>query len=211
MGFGTYARKVRDEALAPHVRHGALRCAVERYCPLGFHATWAYVTAESRPSPASSSGLRRDMAALVRALDVLEESRAVWLRDVAAYAAVRRAEKTAGHRVPRRTGAPLLAPGGRARPCWPGADGRGPSRLGMVAAVADRYAAFRAAPGALAACAALDACAAEYIATLGRPGEDTRDELGRVLRELEARPPVDTLSWVQFARLLDYAARVEAR
>ncbi|GAA2074177.1 hypothetical protein GCM10009801_27940 [Streptomyces albiaxialis] len=202
MSFGTYARQVRDEGLPPHRRHGALRHAVERYGPLGFHATWAYVITEALPSP----DLRRDPAALVRALAVLEESRAVWLRDVAAYAAVRRAEKARGLRVPRGAEAVPLAPGGRGRPRWPGDSP--PSRLGLVAAVADQHAALRRAspePPDPSLHRTLDACAAGFLAALGRPDESTRGQLASIIRELEARPAVTTLPWVRLARLLDYA------
>ncbi|MDV9192970.1 hypothetical protein R6L23_32990, partial [Streptomyces sp. SR27] len=64
---------MRDEGLPPARRHRALRSAVSEYCPLGFHATWAYLGATARPSP----DLRRDPAALLRALGTLEASRAV--------------------------------------------------------------------------------------------------------------------------------------
>ena len=201
MGFRTYAQTVRDERLPPHRRRHALRCAVERYRPLGFHPTWAYVTAEG-DGP-------------VRALDVLEESRHVWLRDVAVFAGIRRAEKAAGRRTPRegQTARVPVVPDGREGPVWPG-EGP-PSRLGLVAAVADGHTALRrvAAHGAAlrtprhtALHRALDACAAEWTATLGLPGPEAREALRALLRELEDAPRVDTLRWLRFARLLDYAA-----
>ncbi|MER6306419.1 hypothetical protein [Streptomyces sp. NPDC001657] len=51
MGFGTYVRGGRDEQLPLARRHSALRRAVGQYCPLGFHATWAYLAAMAHPSP----------------------------------------------------------------------------------------------------------------------------------------------------------------
>lgn len=89
MGFRTYARRVRDEQLPLARRHTSLRCAVGQYCPLGFNATWAYLAATARPSP----DLRKDPAALLRALETLEASRAVRLNEVDAFAVRRHAEK----------------------------------------------------------------------------------------------------------------------
>ena len=58
-------RKGRGRGDEVHLglRHAALRCAVGRYCPLGFNATWAYVAATAHPYP----DLRRDRSALLRA------------------------------------------------------------------------------------------------------------------------------------------------
>jgi hypothetical protein len=94
MSFGTYARKVRDERLPAGVRYLALRGAVERYCPLGFEATWAYVIGHT--------GSRRETVSnLLRALTVLQTSRTAWLRELADYAERRRAEKRLGY-LPRQ-------------------------------------------------------------------------------------------------------------
>ncbi|MGW4981656.1 hypothetical protein [Streptomyces mirabilis] len=112
MGFRTYARRVRDEQLPLARRHTSLRCAVGQYCSLGFNATWAYLAATARPSP----DLRRDPAALLRALETLEASRAVRLNEVDAFAARRHAEKAAGRRTPRRIDTPqMTAPAGPAK------------------------------------------------------------------------------------------------
>ncbi|MFE1441065.1 hypothetical protein [Streptomyces sp. NPDC058739] len=92
MAFGTDARRVRDERLPLIRRHVALRCAVGQHCPLGFNATWAYLTATAVPAPE----LRADPAALLRALDTLEESRAVSIAETADFAVRRSAEKAAG-------------------------------------------------------------------------------------------------------------------
>ncbi|MBO2451405.1 hypothetical protein J4573_30245 [Actinomadura barringtoniae] len=126
---------MRDEDLNDRLRYGALRCAVERYCPLGFHATWAYATTLARPL----HDLRRDAPAMARALNVLEESRSVWLDEVDVFAAIRRTEKAAGRRSPRAADLDFFAV-----PRWPGRDA--PSRLGLVAAVADRHRYFRTLP-----------------------------------------------------------------
>ena len=41
MSFGTYARRVVNSSLPLGARHVALRSCVERFCPLGFLATWS--------------------------------------------------------------------------------------------------------------------------------------------------------------------------
>ncbi|WP_143220664.1 hypothetical protein [Actinomadura sp. CNU-125] len=130
MSFGTYARRVRAGSLDPRDRHMALRCAVGRYRPLGFNATWAYVTAVARPLP----DVRRDVPALVRALDVLEASRSVRLAEDAAFAAVRRAEKAAGRRTPYAPPTWPPSPDAVARPdgAVPGGARRGGGRPAAV-------------------------------------------------------------------------------
>ncbi|MBE1531639.1 hypothetical protein [Actinomadura algeriensis] len=215
MSFGTYARRVRDEALDPRARHMALRCAVGRYGPLGFNATWAYVTAVARPLP----DVRRDVPALVRALDVLEASRSVRLAEEAAFAAARRAEKAAGRRTPRAADAAALA-----GPRWPGRTP--PSRLGLVAAVADRDRWFRGLPfpdesllpderfrDLAVLHDRLGAAAAAYLARLGDPDGEVRASAAEAARGIDAfvRPgyaPLNgfVLPWRRFAALLGYAA-----
>ncbi|MFC9388254.1 hypothetical protein [Streptomyces venezuelae] len=216
MSFGTYARRVRDEESSPARRHRALRSAVTEYAPLGYHATWAYLAATALPEP----DLRRDPAALLRALDTLEASRAVRLRETTAFAARRRAEKAAG----RRTvgGPPVFLPW---RPHWP--TETAPARLGLVAAVANRRAAFLKGPSPDPALvpadrledlgelhARLDACAAAYLHALGHPDEATRDEPAALVadlhRHLSLGPPrwAPVLQWLRFADLLVYCAAV---
>ncbi|GIH25047.1 hypothetical protein Aph01nite_33570 [Acrocarpospora phusangensis] len=82
MSFATHARRVRDHTLPYGLRRMALRGAVERHMPLGFTATWQYITG-SVPLP--------------QALEVLESSRAAWLREMAAFATRRRAQKQRGY------------------------------------------------------------------------------------------------------------------
>ncbi|MEU9013422.1 hypothetical protein AB0D12_27400 [Streptomyces sp. NPDC048479] len=218
MSFGTYARTVRNEQLPPSRRHAALRCAVGHYCPLGFNATWAYVTATARPSP----DIRRDTSALLRALDALDTSRSVWLQDTEAFASTRQTEKAAGRRSPR--------PADMARfvmPQWPSRTT--PSRLGLVAAVANRQTWFRALPfpdetlssdvqaSRLAAVrTSLDNSAAEYLAQLGRLDSTGRHSLSTAVQTLHQTvhpgySPLNTyvLPWLRFANLLNYVARTQ--
>ncbi|MEU9124034.1 hypothetical protein AB0C96_29925 [Streptomyces sp. NPDC048506] len=205
---------MRNEQLPLARRHSALRCAVGHYCPLGFHATWAYLAATARPSP----DLRRDPAALLRALETLEESRMVRLNELEAFAARRHAEKAAGRRTPLPTDTAHLR-----RPRWPGETA--PSRLGLVAAVANRHSAFRrsAYPDATLSGdtqarrladlhAHLDACASAYLTSLGRLNGPAQDELTDTIHGISrlTRPgyaPLNAylLGWLRFANLLAYA------
>ncbi|WP_214105600.1 GNAT family N-acetyltransferase [Acrocarpospora catenulata] len=93
MTFATDARRVRDHGLPYSHRRTALRCAVGRHMPLGFTATWRYITGAAGPVM-----YRRDEA-LLRALDILETSRAARLREMEAFAARRRSEKQRGYGV----------------------------------------------------------------------------------------------------------------
>ncbi|WP_245651688.1 GNAT family N-acetyltransferase [Streptosporangium amethystogenes] len=86
MSFGTYARRVRNQDLPYGLRYTSLRCAVERYMPVGHHATWDYITGRA-------GRVRTDEAALLRALDILETSREAWLAEMAAFALRRTTEK----------------------------------------------------------------------------------------------------------------------
>ncbi|WP_051797969.1 hypothetical protein [Streptomyces sp. NRRL S-337] len=214
MGFRTYARRVRDERLPIARRYSALRCAVGHYSPLGFHATWAYLAATAHPSP----DLRRDPAAQLRALETLEESRTVQLNELAAFAVRRHTEKAAGRRTPQPTDTAHLR-----RPHWPGETA--PSRLGLVAAVANRHSTFRhsAYPDETLSSdaqaqqladlhARLDACASAYLTHLGRLNGPAQDELTDTIHGIThlTRPgyaPLNTylLSWLRFANLLAYA------
>ncbi|MEV4641817.1 hypothetical protein AB0J80_31180 [Actinoplanes sp. NPDC049548] len=94
MSFGTYARKVRDRSLPYGRRVNALAGCVQLYRPIGYLATFAYLEHLAGP-------LRRDEYALLRAVDALATSRAVWLKELDAYAARRQAAKRAGRRSTR--------------------------------------------------------------------------------------------------------------
>ena len=104
MSFAAAARTVRDPR-QPHLRRvAALHSCAQMYCPIGFHATLSFLEQEAGP-------YRSDEAALVRALDLLQASRAVWLVAIEDYAATRRAEKRHGRRTPRRTDRSPCMPG----------------------------------------------------------------------------------------------------
>lgn len=64
------------------------------YHPLGFHGTWAYLS--------TAGDLRNDEAALLRALEMLEASRVVWLTEMETFADRRRSEKSMHRRTPRQ-------------------------------------------------------------------------------------------------------------
>jgi hypothetical protein len=110
VSFGTYARRVRDRDLPYGARYRALRCAVSRYCPIGFNATWSYLS--------TAGNLKADEEALIRALDILEASRSARLAEMDAFAIRRRAEKRRHRRSPTKTDR-LYLYGFR----WPGPDG----------------------------------------------------------------------------------------
>ncbi|GAA1006941.1 hypothetical protein [Streptomyces sp. F-3] len=216
MGFRTYARRVRDERLPLARRYAALRRAVGHYCPLGFHATWAYLAATACPS----ADLRTDPAAMLRALDTLEASREVRLAEVRALADRRSMEKAAGRRTPRPVDTAFLR-----GLSWPG--DTAPSRPGLIAAVANRHAAFQRFPfpdrtlcddtqaqqlAGLRAC--LDACARSYLRDPGRMDRATRQVLAGTVDGIQRRlrpgnTPLNThlLEWLCFAALLTYAAK----
>jgi hypothetical protein len=96
MSFNNFARKVRDSALPYPHRVSALRSCVQLYSPIGFHATLSFLTEQAGPFP-------RDETALLRALDLLEISRAAWQAELREYATQRRQSKQRGQRSPRPT------------------------------------------------------------------------------------------------------------
>jgi hypothetical protein len=93
VSFGTYARKARDPELPFAKRTTALRSAVVLYQPLGWHLTLRFLDQ-------AVGGYARTEPALLRALDLLEESRRHWLAAVETYAHNRRAAKAGGCRSP---------------------------------------------------------------------------------------------------------------
>lgn len=68
-----------------------LRCCVRIYRPSDFRATLDRLAAEAGP-------YTRDEAAMLRALDVLERSRAAWHAELRAFDAERREAKARGVR-----------------------------------------------------------------------------------------------------------------
>ncbi|MEW1868694.1 hypothetical protein AB0420_11135 [Streptomyces caelestis] len=111
MSIRVYARRVRDRDLPFGRRYRALRDAVGCYCPLGFHGTWSYLR--------TAGDLRNDETALLHALEKLEASRTVWLREVESFADRRRTDKARHQRAPRQAEVRYLL-GWR----WPGPDGK---------------------------------------------------------------------------------------
>ncbi|MEV7013588.1 hypothetical protein [Streptosporangium sp. NPDC051022] len=95
MSFGNFARKVRDPALPYRHRVSALRSYVQLYRPLGFLETLSFLELKA-------GRFQRDETALLRALEVIEESRAAREAAVLAYATIRREAKRQGRRIPRR-------------------------------------------------------------------------------------------------------------
>ncbi|MEV6303262.1 hypothetical protein AB0M02_27885 [Actinoplanes sp. NPDC051861] len=71
----------------------ALRSCVQIYRPLGFEATLSFLASVAGP-------FDRDEAALMRALDLLAGSRALWHLHLRRYTALRRAAKRRGNRTP---------------------------------------------------------------------------------------------------------------
>ncbi|WP_405061544.1 hypothetical protein OG474_07810 [Kribbella sp. NBC_01505] len=177
MGYGVQIRKVLDETLPMGRRYLSLREAMTDYSPLGYTASWAYVTAEARPD----GDIRYDAAALTRVVAIIQASRAIRLSEMRELASRRAVEKRNGQR--------QLRPADRAlfRPRWPG----GATRLGLVAAVSavNRDSRRQDEP-------VLNACAATYIARLGYLTPDERQDLVQAL---------DTFKWSPFAGLLRYA------
>ncbi|GIM94915.1 hypothetical protein [Paractinoplanes toevensis] len=95
MSFSGFANHVRNPALPHKRRVSALRSCVQLYRPIGFEATLSFLEELAGP-------FHRDDGALLRALDHLAASRALWHDDLRRYAAERRTAKQRGHRTPRR-------------------------------------------------------------------------------------------------------------
>ncbi|MFL6118218.1 hypothetical protein [Actinophytocola sp.] len=104
MSFAADARKVRNPDL-PHLRRlSAFHSCVQRYKPLGFAATLSFLEQ-------LAGRYRQDEEALLRALDMLVDSRERWKHAVTEYAKVRKSAKARGERTPsRRDPNPCHAP-----------------------------------------------------------------------------------------------------
>ncbi|MFG6194020.1 hypothetical protein [Nonomuraea sp. JJY05] len=94
MSFGTFARRVRDPALPYRWRVSAFRSCVQLHRPLGFEATLSFLESQA-------GRFQLDEAALLRALDIVESSRAALQVELRAYATRRREAKRRGRRSPR--------------------------------------------------------------------------------------------------------------
>ncbi|NRQ31482.1 hypothetical protein HII36_06455 [Nonomuraea sp. NN258] len=177
MGFRTYAGRVRDRDLPFKRRFSALRCAVGHYHPIGFNATWSYLT--------TTGNLRRDESALIRALDVLELSRSAWLAEIDAFAARRRLEKRKHRRSPLASETRYLY-GYR----WPGPEGH---RV-MFRAVGILWAQHALVPFPEVSTSERDKlvelnatiadCVSTYLRNNGTVGSGHRDTLHSCLRKL---------------------------
>lgn len=108
MSFGTYARRTRDPSLPYGSRINALAGCVQRYQPVGYQATFAYLKHVA-------GNFRRDEAALLRATGVLSSSRDLWLLELDDYARRRSEAKREGRRSPRATELDPTSP-----TCWYG-------------------------------------------------------------------------------------------
>jgi hypothetical protein len=105
MHFTARAQRVRDDRLPYGKRVAALCSYVRAYHPIGYRATLSFL--------AEVAGTyQRHEHALLRALDVLEASRAVWMTEYRADVARRVAEKQRGRRSPRRGDRPPVIEGG---------------------------------------------------------------------------------------------------
>ncbi|WP_431045189.1 hypothetical protein ACQUSR_26880 [Streptomyces sp. P1-3] len=96
-GFRALAREVRDPERHIAQRRTALRKCLERFAPYGHRATWHHLCARAGIVPEDRAP---DPARLVRALEELEEARALWLAYEAEFAERRRQEKHEGIRQP---------------------------------------------------------------------------------------------------------------
>jgi hypothetical protein len=96
--FPAAARRVRGADLPVGRRMLMLRECAVHFAPYGFRATWHHLLV----SAAIPRRLEDDPAALVRAVEELEEARAVWMSHMAAFAARRAREKAAGERSLRK-------------------------------------------------------------------------------------------------------------
>jgi hypothetical protein len=93
MGFTERARRVRDGRLAHGRRVAALCSCVGLYHPIGHRATLSFLGELAGP-------YQHHESALLRALEALEASRAVWREEVASYIEARARQKRLGRRVP---------------------------------------------------------------------------------------------------------------
>lgn len=91
MSFSLHAKRARDPGEPFGRRVSSVRSCVERYEPLGFTTTLAFLEAQVGP-------LRRDEATMLASLALLDHSRQVWRREKEEFAVVRRAEKWDGRR-----------------------------------------------------------------------------------------------------------------
>ncbi|MFJ7213457.1 hypothetical protein [Amycolatopsis sp. NPDC098790] len=105
MGFTERARRVRDGRLAHGQRVAALCSCVRLYHPIGYRATLSFLGELAGP-------YQRHPSALLRALEAVEASRAVWRAEVDSYVGLRVRQKRLGHRLPPPGEPPVARMGG---------------------------------------------------------------------------------------------------
>jgi hypothetical protein len=105
VGFTERARRVRDGQLAHGRRVAALSSCVGLYHPIGHRATLSFLGELAGP-------YQHHESALLRALEALEASRAVWREEVASYINARVRQKRLGRRVPSAGDPPPSSMGG---------------------------------------------------------------------------------------------------
>ncbi|MEU5873431.1 GNAT family N-acetyltransferase [Glycomyces sp. NPDC047369] len=93
MTFQTYARRVRNPELPMGQRYTSLRCALEHYRQIGFHASWSFLTG-------TDGRTKLDAETLIKGLERLEASRNARMAEDAAFAQRRAEAKRAGRREP---------------------------------------------------------------------------------------------------------------
>ncbi|MFC7359371.1 hypothetical protein [Nocardioides astragali] len=96
MGFDREARRVRDASLPDGYRLHALGSCIQLAQPIGFNATWSYLTDQLQSE-------WRDPRILSPAINLLEAERTAHLSICTEYAASRRFEKAGGLRFPPRS------------------------------------------------------------------------------------------------------------
>ncbi|MEV6597727.1 hypothetical protein AB0M36_12760 [Actinoplanes sp. NPDC051346] len=186
MSFGTYARKARDPSLPYGRRINALAGCVQRYQPVGYQATFAYLEHVA-------GHFSRDEAALLRAMDMLSSSRDLWLLDLGDYARRRKEAKRVGQRSPGATEFDPTSP-----TCWYG-DQRN-AALFALGYLLRRMAKDRQVR-ADAADAEVLLLASGCVGSGGHLGYVERDRLDRIrlqferLRDVAGWPDFDGPSW----------------
>ncbi|RDI30922.1 hypothetical protein [Lentzea flaviverrucosa] len=93
MSFSSDTRKVLDDSLPLGRRVTALCYCLERYSPIGFHASLSFLRFVA-------GDFTRDPAALPRAMELLTSSYTAWQAELRAYAVLRRHAKRLGYRRP---------------------------------------------------------------------------------------------------------------